>query len=125
MPMLFINLPVADLTGSREFYTAVGFRVHEQYSTADTLAVVVSDEVALMLRPDGSGAPGSAQDGVVHCLTVDDRADADRRVEAGLAAGGTPGTPAGEDDLRYVRGVRDPDGHAWEFMVMGQLHVVN
>ena len=70
--MLVVDPPVADLTGSREFCTAVGSRVHEQHSTADTW-----------------------------------------------------GTPAGGDDLRWVRGVRDPDGHAWESMVVGQLHVVD
>ncbi|SSC25670.1 Glyoxalase/fosfomycin resistance/dioxygenase, partial [Klenkia terrae] len=131
--MLFVNLPVRDLEVSRAFYTGLGLRVHEQFSDATTLAVVVSDEVALMLQVAGHfaeqspGPVGDPSTGVtsVLCLTVDSRARVDELVAAAVSSGGRAGLDVRSDELRYVGSFTDPDGHAWEAMVMEQTHVVN
>ncbi|WP_228395348.1 VOC family protein [Modestobacter roseus] len=131
--MLFVNLPVRDLGVSREFYTALGLRVHEQFSDERTLAVVLSDEVALMLQlaehlaervPGPLGEPTTGVTAVL-CLTVDSRERVDELVTAAVAAGGRRGLDTRSDGLRYVGSFTDPDGHAWEAMLMGQTHVVN
>jgi uncharacterized protein len=131
--MLFVNLPVQDLGTSRAFYESLGLRVHEHFSDERTTAIVVADDIALMLHSRDrfaeqvAGEVGDPAAGTtaVLCLTVDSREEVDRLVAAALDAGGRPWLPAREDDLRYIGSFADPDGHVWEVMLMGQQHVVN
>jgi predicted lactoylglutathione lyase len=133
MPMLFVILPVQDLPTSRTFYEALGFGVNEHSSDEHTAAVVVADDIVVKLLArdsfaelvgDAGAAPAGAAT-VVHCLTVGERSDVDEFVAKGVAAGGSPGVPAPDDDTTYTGSVTDPDGHVWQAMWMDQLHVVN
>ena len=47
--MIFVNLPVSDVTVSRAFYTGLGFTVNEQFSDEQVTAIVVSDQIVVML----------------------------------------------------------------------------
>jgi predicted lactoylglutathione lyase len=54
--MIFVNLPVADLTAPQHFYEAVGFTNNLQF-TADTAAcTVLSESINVMLHTHASGA---------------------------------------------------------------------
>ncbi len=120
MSMLFIKLPVRDLSAARAFYEALGFRIEEHSSDEETASVVLDDDVALVLHARdrfGGLVPGEAGDPsrgptAVHCLTVDSRKEVDDLVARALRAGGRPGLPAREDS-RYTNGFSDPDGNAW------------
>jgi predicted lactoylglutathione lyase len=131
VPMLFVILPVADLPTSRTFYEALGFTINEHSSDEHTAAVVVADDIVVKLlardafsrlvdAADGAGSPT-----VVHALTVGERSDVDDLVARAVAAGGSPGVPAPDDDTTYTGSFTDPDGHVWQALWMDQLHVVN
>ena len=47
--MIFVNLPVSDVQASRAFYTGLGFAVNEQFSDDQVTAIVVSDQIVVML----------------------------------------------------------------------------
>ena len=47
--MIFVNLPVADVSASREFYTGLGFSVNEMFSDAQVTSIVVSDAIVVMI----------------------------------------------------------------------------
>ena len=92
--MLFVNLPVTDLDAARSFYRALGFGIHERFSDEGSAALIVSDEVVVMLHtrdrfaelvPGEVGDPAKATT-VVHRLVVDAREDVDDRVGKALAA---------------------------------------
>ncbi len=132
MSMLFIKLPVRDLSAARAFYQALGFRIEEHSSDEETASVVLDDDVALVLHTRdrfGGLVPGQAGEPsrgptAVHCLTVDSRAAVDDLVAKAVAVGGRSGPTRGED-ARYTGSFTDPDGNVWEVVWMDQLHVIN
>jgi predicted lactoylglutathione lyase len=125
--MIFVNLPVADLSKARAFLEALG-AVNEPKFTDETAACMTfSDSIHVMIlthdkfrqftpRPiaDANGASE-----VLLCLSADDREQVDSFVERGVAAGGAA-DPAPKQDygVMYGRSVADPDGHIWEIMWM-------
>ncbi|WP_233495634.1 VOC family protein [Geodermatophilus sp. TF02-6] len=131
--MIFVNLPVADPDAAGEFYAALGFSLNPHFSDDRTAAVVVGDDIAVMLHARDRFADlvvGEAGDPaqtttVVHGLTVDSRAEVDRLVARALEAGGKPWLPARDEESRYTGSFTDPDGNVWEAVWMDQLHVVN
>jgi uncharacterized protein len=131
--MLFVTLPVRDLSASRAFYEALGFSINEHSSDDGTVAVVLDDDVALMLRTrtrfaeqvtGAVGDPATATT-VVHSLTVGSRADVDAMVATALASGGREWLPAREDGSGRTGSFADPDGHAWEVVCMEPVHVID
>jgi len=130
--MLFVNLPVADLAAAREFYTALGFSLHEYFSDEKTAAVSVSDDIALLLHTRDrfaelvKGEVGDPSRAITafHRLSVDARDEVDDLVGKALAAGGRPWLPAQDDEASYTASFTDPDGNAWEISWLGQLHTL-
>ncbi|MET0178996.1 MAG: VOC family protein [Novosphingobium sp.] len=135
--MIFVNLPVADLPRAMRFYEALGF-TNEPRFTDDTAACMVwSEAIFVMLlthakwrtfttRPIAD--PGVSE--VSLALTCDSRAEVERLVGAGAAAGGAADVNPPEDHgFMYQRTIADPDGHVWEPMWMdpavaqGEAHV--
>lgn len=124
---IFVNLPVADLAVAKDFYTALGFRLNEQFSDDSTASFEVSDAVVVMVmtrerfteftKQSATADPGTARE-VINALGVENREEVDRIADAGLAAGGSPGGDIQEMDFMYGRSVDDPDGHRWEFVWM-------
>jgi predicted lactoylglutathione lyase len=125
--MIFVNLPVSDLSKSRSFLEALG-AVNEPRFTDDTAAcMTLSDSIHVMLlthdkfsqftpRPIADAAAASE---VLLCLSADSRESVDSTIARAAAAGGTA-DPAPKQDygVMYGRSVADPDGHIWEIMWM-------
>ena len=125
--MIFVNLPVSDLSKSRRFLEALG-AVNEPKFTDETAAcMTLSDSIHVMLlthdkfrqftpRPIADANKGSE---VLLCISADSRENVDTAVEQAVANGGTA-DPAPKQDygVMYGRSVSDPDGHIWEIMWM-------
>lgn len=124
--MLFVNLPVADITRSRQFYGTLGFRFDEMFCDDASACMIVNDAamVVLMERPRFAGYaagpiadPASGRETLL-AFSANSRSHADRVVDAALAAGGR-GLRAAEDlGFFYCCSFCDPDGHAWEVVWM-------
>lgn len=125
--LIFINLPVADLSRAVAFYEAVGARVNPMFSDETAACMVLSDAIHVMLLthekfssftdraiPD---AHKTAQ--VLLCLSEDSRADVDDVIDRAVSAGGQADPSAKQDyGFMYGRSYADPDGHIWEVMWM-------
>jgi len=124
--MIFVNLPVADLTASKAFYTGLGFRINEQFSDEQTACMVVSDTIYVMLLVNerfadfinGEISDAHRSSEVLLCLTAESRAEVDQLVASALAHGGKPWQPALEQGPMYGHSFADPDGHVWEVLHM-------
>jgi hypothetical protein len=124
MTAMFVNLPVTDLERAKAFYEAVGFRINPLFTDHNAACVVVDEDhsyfmiqvrdylqsmTALPLG-DPAVSPTSAT-----AIFLDSRADVDRAVAAGVAAGGAEvGEPA-DYGFMYQRGLTDPDGNPVDF----------
>ena len=121
-----VSLPVADLTASKAFYTALGFVNNPQF-TDDTAAFMVwSESINVMLLTYAKWRtfttrpipPNNIERGRAHCLV---RFTRRRRCHEhiGLRHGGTADiNPVQDHGFMYGRDFADPDGHVWGAMWM-------
>lgn len=126
--MIFLNLPVADLSRAREFYEALGWGINADFTDENAACVVVDDNICLMLltkefyktfseRPIADTATYSA---AAYALALPTREAVDELTEAAVKAGGTEETSkqdrrAQEAEIgMHGRTFLDLDGHQWE-----------
>jgi hypothetical protein len=123
--MIFVNLPVADLQRSREFFTALGYGFNEEMCNGEALALELGPNLfAMLLRRDffarfhdaSQAEPGHHE--VLTCLTAESREDVDDLVDGAVEAGGRDVRTDQQDDFMYGRSFADLDGHIWEIMWM-------
>ena len=130
--MIFVPLPVEDVSKARAFYEDLGFRINEHSSDEGTASVVVDENIVVTLQTRGrfaelvgAEAGDPSRPTSLPCLTVDDRGEVDDLVARAVAAGGSSWAPAQEDGARYTGSFTDPDGNVWQVLWLDQLHVVN
>jgi hypothetical protein len=125
-PMIFINLPVADLPKAIAFYTAVGATRNLQFSddTAAMMSFSPAINVMLLTHARFSGftprpiAPRGSSE-VLLCLSNHSRTAVDALVDTAVGAGGEADPCVKQDHgFMYGRSFTDPDGHVWETMWM-------
>jgi predicted lactoylglutathione lyase len=126
--MIFVNLPVSDLTRSIAFYEAIGCAKSEQFSNEQAAMLSWSDTISFMLlthdlfrtfTPKQIGDPHKTTLGHF-ALAMDSRADVDAIAAAALAAGGREVHGAEDDGFMYSRAFEDPDGHGFGPMWMAE-----
>lgn len=123
---LFVNLPVADLKRSIDFFTRLGFGFEAKFTDDTATCMVVGDNIFVMLliraRFQGftpkpvSDATQSTE--VLLALSRDSRAAVDDMVRAAVAAGGSTYNQPQDHGFMYAHGFQDPDGHIWELFHM-------
>jgi uncharacterized protein len=125
--MIFVNLPVKDLSFSTRFYQAIGCEKNEQFSDENAASMVWSDTITFQLlthayfltftpKPIAEAQKTTA---MLIALSRDSREEVDAIVEAAAAAGGKADIRERQDmGFMYVRTFEDPDGHVFEPMWM-------
>ncbi|MCZ2805994.1 VOC family protein [Modestobacter sp. VKM Ac-2983] len=120
--MIFVNLPVTDLERAKAFYAALGFRNDARYTDDTGAAMVIEENILVMLLTRekfagflaGSiGDPAQATS-VLNAVSAADRAECDDLLARALAAGGKPWQPAQDHGFMYGTSFTDPDGNVWE-----------
>ena len=124
--MIFVNLPVVDLTVAMNFYSALGFENNPQFTDDTAACMVWSEAIHVMLlthekwrsftdRP----IPPSSSSEVMLALSFDSRDAVDAVNTAAVDNGGTADiNPVQDLGFMYNRNLADPDGHVWEMMWM-------
>ncbi len=126
MRMIFVNLPVKSVAASRKFFGALGFTFNEQFSNETTTAMVVEENIVVMLleharfRDFIQGEISDPAKGVevLTCLSAGSRAEVEDTMTKALAAGAAPWMPPQDHGFMYGHSFRDLDGHVWEVMWM-------
>jgi uncharacterized protein len=125
--MIFINLPVSDLSRSTAFYEAVGATKNPQFSDHTGSCMVFSDTIHTMLLTHDKYrqftskkiADAKTTSQVLICISADSRGAVDDVVSRAKAAGGVADpSPTQDFGFMYGRSFEDPDGHTWEVMWM-------
>ena len=121
--MIFVNLPVADLTVAMNFYSALGFENNPQFTDETAACMVWSEAIHVMLLTHDKWRtftdrpiPPSSSSEVMLALSFDSR---DAVNAAAAENGGTADiNPVQDLGFMYNRNLADPDGHVWEMMWM-------
>jgi uncharacterized protein len=121
--MIFVNLPVKDLTVSTRFYEAIGCTKNDDFSDEKASSMMWSDEIFFMLlKPDFFKtftskplADAHATTGTLIALSCDNREAVDAITEtAGRSGGKADVRPAQDMGFMYSRAFEDPDGNIFE-----------
>ena len=124
--IITVSLPVADLTASKAFYTALGFVSNPQFTDDTAALMVVSESINVMLLTHDKWrtfttrpiAPKTSSEVALN-ISCDSREDVDAMNKAAAANGGTADiNPVEEHGTMYGRDFSDPDGHVWGAMWM-------
>jgi predicted lactoylglutathione lyase len=129
--LLFLNLPVADLTASRAFFAELGFDFDEKFCDEGAACMVVSDQAYVMLlqrdrfadfvtKPVADPAEATA---LTACVSAESRTEVDSLAAAATAAGAGPAKDPQDYGFMYQRSFHDLDGHLWEIAWMDPVAV--
>jgi predicted lactoylglutathione lyase len=132
MRMIFVNLPVKSVKASRAFFGALGFTFNEQFSNENTTAMVVEENIIVMLLEHarfqdfitGEIADTSKAKEVLVCLSAGSRAEVEETKAKALAAGGGQWMPPQDMGFMYGDSFLDVDGHVWEIVWMDPAAVM-
>ena len=125
--MIFVNLPIAQLTRSTVFYQALGATKNPKFSDETSACMVFSEAIHVMLlthekyrhftsRPI---ADARATSSALIALSFDSREDVNATLDRAVAAGGLADpNPVQDHGFMFGRSVQDPDGHVWEIFWM-------
>src|SRR5690606_20813330 len=123
---IFANLHVKDLDKARDFYTKLGFTINEQFSDHTAACVVMSDHIFVMLLTHDKFkqfTPKEISDAsktteVLNALSLQDKDQVNKMLEAAIGAGGSEARPAEDHGFMSSRAFNDLDGHIWEIFYM-------
>ena len=129
--LLFLNLPVADLTASRAFFGELGFEFNEKFCDEGAACMVVSDQAYVMLlqrdrfadfvtKPVADATEATA---LTACISAESREEVDSLFAAAEAAGAGPVKEPQDYGFMYQRSFHDLDGHVWEIAWMDPVAV--
>lgn len=131
--LLFLNLPVTDLTASRRFFEGLDFKFDERFCDEQAACMVISDQAYVMLlqrnrfadfvtRPVADARHATA---LTVAISAEDRPAVDAFADAALAAGATLAKDPQDYGFMYQRSFHDLDGHLWEVMWMDPVADAN
>jgi predicted lactoylglutathione lyase len=129
--LLFLNLPVADLTASRAFFGELGFDFNEKFCDEGAACMVVSEQAYVMLlqrerfadfvtKPLADANEATA---LTACISAESREEVDSLAAAAMAAGAGPVKDPQDYGFMYQRSFHDLDGHHWEIAWMDPVAV--
>ena len=124
--MIFVSLPVTDLSSSVAFYKALGFEQNLQFSDDTATCMVWSEAIQVTLITHAKWRtftqrpfPPTGAAALMLSLTMDSRDAVDMMNVAAAAHGGQADVNPAEDlGFMYTRDLADPDGHMWAALWM-------
>ncbi len=123
---LLVNLVVADLKRSMDFFKGLGFSFNEQFTNDQAAALVISDSIYAMLHTGESIKRFTKKEivdshkatEVLLALQVDNKELVDDYMKKALEAGGKKAREPKDHGFMYEQAFEDPDGHIWEVFWM-------
>jgi uncharacterized protein len=124
--MLFVNMPVTDVEGSKAFFAKLGFSFNPMMTDETAACMLIGEHAFVMLLSREKFAEFSKlpiADPTTHALalysfSVSTRDEVDTVSAAALAAGASEADDAEDLGFMYTRSFFDLDGHGWQVMWM-------
>lgn len=131
--MIFVNLPVADLKLSMDFYSAIGFKNNPHFTDDTAACMVLSESIHVMLLTHDKWRtftqrpiPPTTSSEVMLALSCDNREAVDTmNTLASEHRGNADINPPQDLGFMYSRSFTDPDGHLWEPFWMDPAAIPN
>lgn len=125
---IFVNLPVANLQKSIEFFTQVGFTFNPQFTDDKSTCMIIGENIFAMLlvrerfqdftKKEISDAHKTTE--VLLAIDAPSREAVDDMVRKAVAAGGVTYMNPQDHGWMYQHSFADLDGHQWEVCFMDE-----
>ena len=123
---IFINLPVADLKKSMDFYTRIGFTNNPQFTDETAACMILSEEIFIMLLThekfrgfiNKEIADTRKTASVINSISVESTTEVNEFMKKALEAGAKEPSEAKDYGFMLQRSLEDLDGHLWEVFYM-------
>lgn len=132
---IFINLAVADVQRSMDFYSAIGFTNNPQFSDESGKCMVWSENIYVMLLSHDKFssfinkpiADTKSSVAGLFSLSMESVEEVNTMMIKGLEAGGVEPTKMRDYGFMQQRALEDLDGHTWEvfYMDMSKIPTTN
>lgn len=127
---IFINMPVADLPKSMEFFKGLGFSFNPQFTGEDSGCMIIGENIFGMLSSrakfesfiDKKVAPKDTSE-VLISLGCDSADRVCQLSEAAFARGARRINDPEDIGFMFSWGFEDLDGHIWDLFWMDPAHV--
>ncbi len=121
---IYVNLPIKNVTKTREFWTILGFDFNEQFSDDKSLCLVLNDDFiySMLIANDffstftNRPIADDSTTQVLVAIEVESREEVDKIVHLALQNGGTRYKESADHGWMYYDSFADLDGHQWEVM---------
>ena len=127
---IFVNLPVANLKKSVDFFTSLGFQFNAQFTDETSTCMLVNDKVFVMLVEhakfsgfiDKPIAPSSTTE-AIFSFGCDSKDDVIAMASKAHSLGARKVNEAEDMGFMFSWGFEDLDGHLWDLFWMNAEHV--
>ena len=127
---IFVNLPIANLKRSVNFFTGLGFTFNPQFTSEDTTCMLVGPNIfAMLLERDrftgfiDKPVADSSSSEVILSLGCESRDEVRKLAEAAFALGARKVNEIDDKGFMISWGFEDLDGHLWDLFWMDPKHV--
>jgi uncharacterized protein len=118
---VYLNMPVADVARSREFFLALGLAVNEQFSGQDNVCLVVNPSISLMLMDhekfagfiDKKVATKETSE-MILSFSCGSEDEVRAITEKALSMGARKINDPEDSDFMFSWAFEDLDGHLWD-----------
>lgn len=125
---IFVNLPVANLQKSIDFFSKIGFTFNPQFTDDKSTCMIIGPNIYAMLlvrerfqdftKKEISDAHKATE--VLLAIDVSTREAVDEMVSKAVGAGGTMYMDPQDHGWMYQHSFADLDGHQWEVLFMDE-----
>ena len=127
---IFVNLPVANLKKSVEFFTKLGFTFNAQFTDETSTCMIVNETVYVMLLEhekfagfiDKPIAPSTSTE-AIFAFACENADEVRELSEKAFAAGARRVNDPQDLGFMFSWGFEDLDGHLWDLFYMNPEHV--
>jgi uncharacterized protein len=128
---LFVNLAIANLKKSVEFFTELGFTFNPQFTDEQSTCMIIGDNIFVMLLEHAKFesfiekkiAPRDTTEAIL-ALSVDSAEEVTTLTEKALAMGARKLNEPEDMGFMFSWGFEDLDGHLWDVFWMNPDHVM-
>ena len=128
---LFVNLPIANLKKSVEFFTELGFTFNPQFTDEQSTCMIVSDNIFIMLLEHAKFesfiekkiASRDTTEAIL-ALSCDSAEEVKTLTEKALTMGARKLNEPEDMGFMFSWGFEDLDGHLWDVFWMNPDHVM-
>ena len=128
---LFVNLPIANLKKSVEFFSELGFTFNPQFTDEQSTCMIVSDNIFVMLLEHAKFesfiekkiASRDTTEAIL-ALSCDSAEEVKTLTEKALAMGARKLNEPEDMGFMFSWGFEDLDGHLWDVFWMNPDHVM-